>query len=41
MVGDISGFEYSMSEKRTQNFSGKIYFLDFGGNKFFQKNLFP
>ena len=31
MVGDISGFEYFMSEKRTQNFSGEIYFLDFDG----------
>ena len=31
MVCDISGFEYFMSEKRTQNFSGEIYFLDFDG----------
>jgi hypothetical protein len=31
MVGDISGFKYFMSEKRTQNFSGEIYFPDFGG----------
>jgi hypothetical protein len=31
VVRHISGFEYFMSEKRTQNFSGEIYFLDFGG----------
>ena len=31
MVCHISGFEYFMSEKRTQNFSGEIYFLDFDG----------
>jgi len=31
VICDISGFEYFMSEKRTQNFSGEIYFLDFDG----------
>ena len=29
MMGHISGFEYFMSKKRTQNFSVEIYFPDF------------
>lgn len=28
-MGHISGFEYFMSKKRTQNFSVEIYFPDF------------
>ena len=31
MVGDISGFDYFMTEKRTQNFSGESYFTEFDG----------